>query len=187
MHPVTDELVAAATAGEPGALRSIYESLAPRVSGYLRSRGSADREGLTHEVFLTLFHRLPELVGGAAGLRTFAFSLAHARVVDELRARRRQPVTVPYLPETDQRSSDSAETEAVRAQGTEQALALVGSLSEGQREVVLLRVVAGLSLEETAAALGRSVDAVKQLQRRGLLALRAALHDLGVTPGPDSR
>ena len=187
MHPVTDELVAAATAGEPGALRSIYESLAPRVSGYLRSRGSADPEGLTQEVFLTLFHRLPELVGGAAGLRTFAFSLAHARVVDELRARQRQPVTVPYLPETDQRSSDSAETEAVRAQGTEQALALVGSLSEGQREVVLLRVVAGLSLEETAAALGRSVGAVKQLQRRGLLALRAALHDLGVTPGPDPR
>jgi RNA polymerase sigma-70 factor (ECF subfamily) len=187
VHPVTDELVAAAAAGEPGALRSIYETLAPRVLGYLRSHGSTDPEGLTQEVFLTLFHRLSDLSGGASGLRTFAFSLAHARVVDELRARQRQPVSVPYLPESDERASDSAETVAVRTLGDEQALALVDHLNQGQREVVLLRVVAGLSLEETAAALGRSVGAVKQLQRRGLLALRSTAHDLGVTPRPDRR
>lgn len=182
MHPVTDELVAQAAAGEPGALHSIYEALAPRVSGYLRSHGSSDPEGLTQEVFLTLFHRMPDLTGGATGLRTFAFSLAHARIVDELRARRRQPVNVAYAPDSDERASDSAETVVVRALGTEQALALVDSLNDGQREVVLLRVVAGLSLEETATTLGRSVGAVKQLQRRGLLALRSTAHDLGVTP-----
>ncbi|KQU65324.1 RNA polymerase sigma factor [Phycicoccus sp. Root101] len=187
MHPVTDELVAAATDGEPGALRSIYEALAPRVSGYLRSHGSSDPEGLTQDVFLTLFHRLPDLTGGAAGLRTFTFSLAHARVVDELRTRQRQPRSVPYEPATDQRTSDSAETVAVRTLGTQQALALVEGLNQGQRDVVLLRVVAGLSLEETATTLGRSVGSVKQLQRRGLLALRATAHDLGVTPGTDRR
>jgi RNA polymerase sigma factor (sigma-70 family) len=187
VHPITDELVAAAAAGEPGALRSIYETLAPRVSGYLRSHGSSDPEGLTQDVFLTLFHRMPGITGGAAGLRTFTFSLAHARVVDELRARTRQPVTVPYLPETDQRVADSAETVAVRTLGAEHVLALVERLNDGQREVVLLRVVAGLSLEETATTTGRSIGAVKQLQRRGLLALRDIAHDHGVTPGPDPR
>jgi RNA polymerase sigma-70 factor (ECF subfamily) len=184
---VTDELVAAAVGGEPGALRSIYDALAPRVAGYLRAHGSADPEGLTQDVFLTLFHRLPALTGGAAGLRTFTFSLAHARVVDELRARSRQPVSVPYLPEDDQRASESAESVAVRTLGSEQALALVESLNDSQREVVLLRVVAGLSLEETAAATDRSVGAVKQLQRRGLLALRTIAHAQGVTPRADPR
>lgn len=182
MNQVTDELVAAAVAGESGALRSVYDALAPRVAGYLRAHGSADPEALTQDVFLTLFHRLPDLTGGAAGLRTFTFSLAHARVVDELRARHRQPVNVPYLPEDDRRATESAETVAVRTLGAEQAMALVAALNDGQREVVLLRVVAGLSLEETAAATGRSVGAVKQLQRRGLLALRTTARAQGVTP-----
>jgi RNA polymerase sigma-70 factor (ECF subfamily) len=187
VEAVTDEQVAAAVAGEPGALRTIYDVLAPRVAGYLRAHGSADPEALTQDVFLTVFHRLPALVGGAAGLRTFAFSVAHARVVDELRARQRQPVSVPYLPEDDRRATESAEAVAVRAAGSEQALALLGSLNEGQREVVLLRVVAGLSLEETAATTGRSVGAVKQLQRRGLLALRTIARAQGVTPEADPR
>ena len=182
MSEVSDELVAAAVAGEPGALRSVYDALAPRVAGYLRAHGSADPEALTQEVFLTVYHRMPELTGGAAGLRTFTFSLAHARVVDELRARQRQPVNVPYLPEDDHRASESAEAVAVRTLAAEQALALVGALNDGQREVVLLRVVAGLSLEETATATGRSVGAVKQLQRRGLLALRTTARAQGVTP-----
>ncbi|WP_406829322.1 sigma-70 family RNA polymerase sigma factor [Pedococcus sp. KACC 23699] len=182
MHSVTDELVAAAMAGETGALRSIYEALAPRVSGYLRSHGSTDPEGLTQDVFLVLFQRLSDLTGGAAGLRTFTFSLAHARVVDELRARQRHPATVPYEPDTDRRTSDSAEVVAVRALDATQALALVDALNEGQRDVVLLRVVAGLSLEETATALGRSVGSVKQLQRRALLSLRSTAHERGVTP-----
>lgn len=187
MDAVTDELVAAAVAGEPGALRSVYDALAPRVAGYLRAHGSGDPEGLTQDVFLTLFHRLPDLVGGASGLRTFTFSVAHARVVDELRARRRQPVSVPYLPEEDHRSSDSAESVAIRTFGSQDALALVDSLNDGQREVILLRVVAGLSLEETAAATNRSVGSVKQLQRRGLLALRTIAHAQGVTPRLDPR
>jgi RNA polymerase sigma-70 factor (ECF subfamily) len=48
--------------------------------------------------------------------------------------------------------------------------------------VVALRTVAGLSLEETADVLGRSVGAIKQLQRRGLLGLRALAEERGVTP-----
>ena len=187
MSTVTDELVAAAVSGEPEALRSIYDALAPRVAGYLRAHGSADPEALTQEVFLTVYQRLPALTGGAGGLRTFTFSLAHARVVDELRARRRQPVTVPYLPGDDHRSSESAEVVAVRTIDAQQALALVHSLKNGQREVILLRVVAGLSLEETASAMSRSVGSVTQLQRRALLALRTIAHEQGVTPRLDTR
>jgi RNA polymerase sigma-70 factor (ECF subfamily) len=49
---------------------------------------------------------------------------------------------------------------------------LLAGLNEDQRTVVALRVVGQLSLEETADVTGKSVGAVKQLQRRGLLALR---------------
>ncbi len=53
-----------------------------------------------------------------------------------------------------------------------QALAM---LDETQREIVTLRFISGLSLEETANALGKTEAAVKAHQHRGLLALRRAL------------
>jgi RNA polymerase sigma-70 factor (ECF subfamily) len=176
-----DSTVAAAQTGDQLAFRAIYETLAPSVAGYLRSHGAADPEALTSEVFLALFKRLPELEGGASGLRTFTFSVAHARLVDEIRARSRTPVHTAYDPDHDPRVSESAETEAMDRSGAFGALALLGALGELQREVITLRVVAGLSLEETAAAIGRSVGSVKQLQRRALLALRAVATQEGVT------
>ena len=51
-----------------------------------------------------------------------------------------------------------------------------------QRDVVALRIIAGLSLEETAAATGKKVGAVTQLQRRGLASLRRILDPQPITP-----
>jgi RNA polymerase sigma-70 factor (ECF subfamily) len=59
---------------------------------------------------------------------------------------------------------------------------LLDRLRPEYREVLALRVVADLSVEQAAQAMGRSVGAVKQLQRRALLALRAQLNGAhGVT------
>ena len=59
--------------------------------------------------------------------------------------------------------------------------ALLGALTEEQRDVLLLRVVAGLSLQETAAVVGKRVGAVKALQRRALTSLRKEIHAKGVS------
>ena len=90
--PITDGVVRAAQAGEAAAFRVIYEELAPVVLGYLTAKGVADPEAVTSDVFLAALPRLRELSGGAAGLRTFVMSVAHARMVDDARRRRRQPV-----------------------------------------------------------------------------------------------
>jgi RNA polymerase sigma-70 factor (ECF subfamily) len=52
---------------------------------------------------------------------------------------------------------------------------LLRGLSADQRDVLMLRVVADRSVSETAAILGKSHEAVKALQHRGLAALRRAL------------
>jgi len=70
---------------------------------------------------------------------------------------------------------DSAETVAMGTVTTEAVEQLLEELGEEQRAVIMLRVLADLSLEETAGVLGRSVGSVKQLQRRGLLRLRQIL------------
>lgn len=176
-----DDVLLAAQAGEPWALRAVYEELAPRVHGYLRGRGAGEPEDLTSEVFLAVFPRLGTVTGGAAGLRTLVFSVAHARLVDDLRRRSRRSPEVEYDVRTDSRAAPSSEDEALALMATEHVRELVRDLSDDQREVLLLRVVGDLSLEQVAQAIGRSTGAVKQLQRRALVALRTQVLDDGVT------
>jgi RNA polymerase sigma-70 factor (ECF subfamily) len=151
-----------------------YQQLAPSVLGYLRSHGIDDPEGTTHEVFLALYRILDLIPGGDDDVRTMTFSIAHARVVDHHRARTRQPLAVPFESESDPRRAPSAEESAVASLGETNILALVGSLGDEQREALLLRVVAGMSLEEAARVMDKTVGAVKQLQFRALKTLRAS-------------
>jgi RNA polymerase sigma factor (sigma-70 family) len=53
-------------------------------------------------------------------------------------------------------------------------------LTPDQRDVLSLRIIAGLTLQETAEALGKRVGAVKALQRRGLAAVRNRIGREGV-------
>lgn len=172
-----EDAFAAAQLGRPWALRALYDELAPRVHGYLRARGAAEPEDLTSEVFLTVFSSLATVTGEAAGLRTLVFSVAHARLVDDLRRQSRRGHAVSYEDWQDDRTAASPEDEVVERMRTAEVRVLLDELPADQRDVLLLRVVADLSLEQTAAAVGRSAGAVKQLQRRALLALRARIQD----------
>ncbi len=174
MEP-SDDMVRRAAAGDPEAFRALYEALAPRVLGYLRSRGVEDPEGVVSEVFLAVHPRLRDLRGGAAGLRTLVFSVAHARAVDDARRRSRRPASLSYQPEYDDRTTGSAEQAALDSIEAERALALMDRLNENQRTVVTLRIIGDLSLEQTAEVMGKTVASVKQLQRRGLGRLRSLM------------
>ncbi len=166
---LTDDVVEAARTGDSSALTAVYEALAPGILAYLRVRGSRDAEGLTQEVFLQLLPQLRKLTGGASGLRALAFRIAHARLVDEFR-RRSRASEVPYEADLEGRQHDPAEHEVMGRSSS--VTSLLATLGDEQKTVILLRVLGDLSLEETARVVGKSAGAVKQLQRRGLLALR---------------
>lgn len=166
------DVLPAAVLGEAWALRALYEHLAPQVFGYLRAHGASEPEDLTSEVFLAVFPRLATVTGGPAGLRTFVFSVAHARLVDDFRRRARRPDPIEYEPQRDPRTVASAETEALDSIATEEVHAMLAGLPKDQRDVIVLRVVADLTVGQVAEILGRTVGAIKQLQRRGLLTLK---------------
>lgn len=176
---LSDAVVAAAGRGDPDAFAVVWRELSPAVHGYLALRGVQDPEAVTSDVFLAVLPRLAGLVGGSAGLRTFVFSVAHARAVDETRRRARRPEPVEFDLTRHDRVDESAESAALRRLADREISDLLDALPADHRDVLALRVVADLSLEQTAAVMGRSVGAVKQLQRRALLALRA-----GIGPGP---
>jgi RNA polymerase sigma-70 factor (ECF subfamily) len=151
-----------------------YRELSPRVLGYLRSHGVDDPEAATNDVFLALHGRFDSIEGGDDGVRTLTFSIAHARLVDYHRAQARRPRQVPFEADDDPRRAASAEDAAIDLFGGG-ALAMLTRLGEDQRQAISLRVIAGLSLEETAQVMDRSVGSVKQLQRRALESLRSLL------------
>ena len=124
------------------------------------------------EVFLSVLPRLNSVTGGSAGLRTFIFSVAHARMVDDHRRQSRTPAKLPFEPGLDGREDPSAEAEALERIAPREIVGLLESLPDEQREVLSLRLVAGLTVEQTAETMGKSTGAVKQLQRRGILKLR---------------
>ena len=124
---------------------------------------------------------LDELTGGVPGLRTFVMSVAHARMVDDARRRRRHPPVHEYDPAADPRVAASAEQDAIAAISAAGIVDLLDELPEDQRDVLALRIVADLSIDAVAEIIRRSPGAVKQLQRRGLLGLRRLVLERGVT------
>ena len=168
---LTDDVLRA-RARDPELFSIVYRTYASQVLGYLTARGVEDPEAVMQEVFLAVLPRLGTVTGGVAGLRTFVFSVAHARMVDDHRRQRRTPVELPFEPDLDRREDTSAETEVLQKISPQEVLDLLSGLPDEQREVLSLRLVAGLTVEQVADVMGKTAGSVKQLQRRALVKLR---------------
>jgi RNA polymerase sigma-70 factor (ECF subfamily) len=169
-----EDRLAAAQQGDEAAWRSLYLELAPAVHGYLRTRGAADPEDLTGEVFLQAAQKIGGFSGSPANFRSWIFTIAHHRLVDAHRRHARRPLhLVDELPE--EAGASTTDGDALEALASQRVEGLVRTLTDDQRDVLLLRLLAGLTIEEIAAILGRSVGSTKQLQRRGLQNLRKAI------------
>lgn len=168
-----------ARAGSVPAFERIYRSLAPTVAGYLRWNGSVDVESLTNEVMAQVHRNLSRFTGDGAGFRSWVFTIAHHRMVDERRAHGRRPLLADGEVSEGALVGD-AEDDALAALGTGALREMLGGLSPDQRDVLLLRIVADLSLDDVAAALGKRRGAIKSLQHRALATLRRRLEREGV-------
>lgn len=169
---LTDAALLALRGRETELFSAVYQAFAGQVLGYLTAKGVSDPEAVTQDVFLAVLPRVETITGGVAGLRTFVFSVAHARMVDDHRRQSRAPEQHEFEPERDTRQSNSAEAEAMDLVAPGEVMALLDLLREDQREVLTLRIVAGLTVDQIAEIMGKSQGAVKQLQRRALNALR---------------
>jgi RNA polymerase sigma factor (sigma-70 family) len=172
-------MLEAARRGEPYAFEKLYADLAPAVAGYLRVQRANEPEDLTSEVFLGVFRGLATFEGSESQFRSWVFTIAHHRLMDERRRIVRQPVTAEVDAELTTAAGD-VEREALESLGEQWVIGLCARLSPEQRSVLLLRVVADLTVEEVARITGKSVGAVKALQRRALDALRRKLAKEGV-------
>jgi len=167
-----ETLLAAAQAGAAWACTEVWIEYSPAVAAFLRARGSREPDDVTSEVFIAVFEQLPKFVGGPAELRSFVFSIAYRRLVDELRMRSRRGEHAEFTAGIDPRHTESAEQAALTRLGDASALGLLDTLPAEQRDVMVLRIVADLTVEQIAEIVGKRPGAVKALQRRALENLR---------------
>lgn len=173
--------IEAAKQGAEWAWKEIYEELAGPVTGYLRSRGAAEPEDLSSEVFFNVARDIHRFEGDESKFRSWVFVIAHRRLIDARRANSRQPATVYEEPgETDLAGGDvEEEVMSQLAEGRTQEI--LNTLTDDQRHVLALRIIGDLSLEETASIMGKRVGAVKALQHRALHAIKSRLEEGRVT------
>jgi RNA polymerase sigma factor (sigma-70 family) len=168
-------LVEAAREGSIAAFERIYRSLAAPVLSYLRWHRVSDPDGLTNDVFAQVHRKLQSFQGDEQGFRSWVFTIAHHRMIDDRRRSQRQPTVDGEVDVEDHRSAGDVEDDAFAALGSDRVRDLLSVLSADQRNVVLLRVVADLSVEEVARILDKREGAIKALQHRAMASLRRHL------------
>lgn len=184
-----DDVVAAARDGEGWAIAALYREIHPRLLRYLRAREPRMADDLASEVWLDVARGVTRFSGGESDFRRWLFTIARRRLVDHRRrsARRR---THPVPSESLHHVADPSdvETEALDTVAAQDAIVrLVQILPPDQAEVVILRVVGGLSAEEAGKVMGKRPGAIRVLQHRALERLARELGASAVTgPNPQS-
>lgn len=163
----------------------MLEIVRPIVVRYCRARlGTAERSGLSaddvaQEVCLAAITAMPRYRDQGRPFLAFVYGIAAHKVADAHRAvarNRAEPTDeVPERPTFDA----GPEQMALNVESSARMNALLQVLPEKQREILILRVVVGLSAEETAEAVGSSPGAVRVAQHRALSRLREEIIGAG--------
>jgi RNA polymerase sigma-70 factor (ECF subfamily) len=167
-------LVERAKEGSDTAVQDLLGQVRPAVLRYALARtGRRDvAEDVTQEVCLAVLTALPRYEDTGRPFRSFVFGIAAHKVADAHRAAyRSRDVATDVLPD---RADDAPgpEERALMGEDARRADDLLAQLPDDQRELLLLRVAAGLSAEEVGGALGMSPGAVRVAQHRALARLR---------------
>jgi RNA polymerase sigma-70 factor (ECF subfamily) len=176
-----DAVVAEAVTGDRDALRQVLETIRPIVVRYCRARvGTTERSGLSaddvaQEVCLAAVMALPRYRDRGRPFLAFVYGIAAHKVADAYRAAGRD-LAYPTDSIPDHRSTDpDPEQAAIEADSVARMSELLEILPDKQREILILRVVVGLTAEETAEAVGSTAGAVRVAQHRALARLKSAI------------
>jgi RNA polymerase sigma-70 factor (ECF subfamily) len=176
-----DAYLAAAIRGDRVAVDFILRTIRPLVVRYCRARlGRTERtfasaDDVAQEVCMAILTALSSYREQGRNFDAFVYGIAAHKVIDAYRAAgRNKSEPVPDLPDIPE-VSDGPEHRALQLESAEEMRRTLEVLPEKQREILVLRVVNGLSAEETAEAVGLTPVAVRVAQHRALGRLRRSM------------
>jgi RNA polymerase sigma-70 factor (ECF subfamily) len=142
--------------------------------GRVRPISSAD--DVAQEVCIAVFRALPTYQHLGRPFLSFVFGVAAHKVADVHRAAARdRSLPTAETPDT-LVDEENPEQIALRRELVEQTGDLLRTLLPRQREILVMRVVMGMSAQETAEAVGTTPDAVRVAQHRALNRLRRTIN-----------
>jgi RNA polymerase sigma-70 factor (ECF subfamily) len=184
-----DGLATRALEGDRLAWSHLLDALRPLVERYCRARVGS-REGaivstddLTQEVLLAVVTALPRYRSDSGSVIAFVYGIAAHKTADSLRVLARSR-SVACLETSDTGGPvPGPEDSVLDATAKTPLREAICRLPDSQREVLVLRIVLGFSVEETAEAVRRSPGAVRVAQHRALVSLREQLSTLPPSEG----
>jgi RNA polymerase sigma-70 factor (ECF subfamily) len=175
-----DALVSAAIArvkeGDVSALHFLYVRYADDVCGFVQSivRDHYEAEDITQNVFAKLPRAIKKYEQREVPFTAWILRVARNAALDHVRSRR-------MVPCEEVRTSDEGH-EHLASERFNCLREALDQLPDEQREVLILRHIAGLSPCEIAELLGKSEGSIHGLHHRGRAALQGSLRDLGAAP-----
>jgi RNA polymerase sigma-70 factor, ECF subfamily len=173
---LTSQAAARAKAGDMSALDFLYVRFADDVCGYVDSivRDHHAAEDITQNVFAKLMTAIQKYEPRDVPFAAWILRVSRNAALDYLRARRQIPVE-------EVRKDDEGDEQI----GFERSSCLrdaLWRLPEEQREVLVLRHLAGLSPSEIASRLGKTEGSIHGLHHRGRAALQHLLREMDAAP-----
>lgn len=174
-------MLARAQEGDEAAFARLWRDLNPALLRYLGLGGEA-AEDVASDTWASVIKGLRRFTGDETAWRAWVFTTARRRAIDAGRRRARAAeLELAWRQSPVESVAGDAADAVVERLDTDAALRLVAQLSPLQAEVVVLRAVAGLPVEEVARIVGRSPGAVRIAAHRGLRRLEHVLLGQGVT------
>jgi RNA polymerase sigma-70 factor (ECF subfamily) len=166
-------IVDLARAGDEKALSELYLTYFPRVYRYILARtgNSHDAEDLAEEVFMRVLEAIDRFQWREAPFSAWLFRIAHNAVISQ---RRKENARGKSGPLTDMLPVDSAGPDELveNRLALNEVMAAAQKLPDAQRQVIALRFGSGLSVAETALAMGKGEGNVKVIQHKAIAKLR---------------
>lgn len=170
------EVLERARRGDDEAFASMWRGLQPQLLRYLQVVVGDAADDIASETWARVARDLDRFEGNARRFRAWVFTIGRHRAIDWRRKEARRP-SEPHPIEdfADELAPDDPAGTVLDAFATDDAIALIRTLSRGEAEAVMLRAVGGFDVAETAAILGKREGAVRVLAHRGLRKLERML------------
>jgi len=151
--PSLENVLRAARSGDEDAFGELWHHLQPELLRFFTTLAPDATEELAAETWVQVVRGVGQFESDEPAFQAWVFTIAHTNVVDWW-----------------QRSSNTARPVSSRS-----AMALVAALPTDQAEVIVLRVVAGLEVDQVAAITGKRPGTIRVLTHKGLRRLAGAL------------
>ena len=170
-------IIEAAQNGDLDALGSLYDSHINQVYRYALARlGNVhDAEDVAEEIFLKMLAGLPGYQWRKVPFAAWLMRIARNEVITFTRRNGRRALDTELPEELVDRKNDDPADATERQLALEDMRVAVAQLPEAQREVIILRFASGLSVADTARALGKNENNVKVLQHKGMQRLQVLM------------